>query len=73
MGGDSGGSLGGQLKGELSNEELLEFVGRGVSAKDQPTSISGWEVDVEHLSIWIARSCSKTDRGVSPGALRRSL
>src|ERR1700745_2780008 len=24
-------------------------------------------------SIWIAESCSKTDRGVSPGALRRSL
>ena len=49
MGCDSGGSLGGQLKPELSDEELLEFVGRGISAKDKPTSVSGWEVDVEHL------------------------
>src|SRR4029077_10399342 len=45
----SGRSLGGQLKRELSDEELLEFVGRGISAKDKPTSVSGWEVDVEHL------------------------
>jgi hypothetical protein len=43
------GSLSGQLEPELSDEELLEFVGRGISAKDKPTSVSGWEVDVEHL------------------------
>ena len=49
MGCDSGGRLGGQLECELSDEELLKFVGRGISAKDKPTPISGWEVDVEHL------------------------
>jgi hypothetical protein len=41
--------LSGQLEPELSDEKLLEFVGRGISAKDKPTSVSGWEVDVEHL------------------------
>ena len=41
--------MGGQLECELSDEELLEFVGRGISAKDKPTPISGWKVDVEHL------------------------
>jgi hypothetical protein len=37
--------LGGQLECELSDEKLLEFVGRGISAKDKPPSVSGWEVD----------------------------
>ena len=41
--------MGGQLQRELPDEELLEFVGRSISAKDKPTPISGWEVDVEHL------------------------
>jgi len=41
--------LSGQLEPELSDEELLEFVGRGISAKDKPTPVSGWEMDVEHL------------------------
>ena len=41
--------MGGQLERELSDEELLEFVGRSISAKDKPTAVSGWEVDVEHL------------------------
>ena len=49
MGCNSGGTLGGQLEGKLSDEELLDFVGRGISAKDKPTPISGWEVDIEHL------------------------
>jgi hypothetical protein len=42
--------LGGELERELFDEELLNFVGRGISAKDKPTPVSGWEVDVEHLN-----------------------
>src|SRR5438552_18577129 len=45
----SGWTLSGQLEPELSDEEFLEFVGRGISAKDKPTPVSGWEMDVEHL------------------------
>jgi hypothetical protein len=41
--------LGGQFEYQLCDEELLEFVGRRISAKDKPMPISGWEVDVEHL------------------------
>jgi len=49
MGCDPGRTLSGQLEPELSDEKLLEFVGRGISAKDQPPAVRGWEVDVEHL------------------------
>jgi hypothetical protein len=37
--------LGGELKPELFDEELLNFVGRGVSAKNKPTPVSGWKMD----------------------------
>jgi hypothetical protein len=36
-----GGTLGGELEAELFDEELLNFVGRGISAKDKPTAVSG--------------------------------
>ena len=50
MGCDPGRTLSGQLEPELSDEKLLEFVGRGISTKDKPPAVSGWEVDVEHLN-----------------------
>jgi hypothetical protein len=41
--------------------------------KDALNLEGDFKQDVREPSIWIAESCSKTDRGVSPGALRRSL
>jgi len=66
---DSGRGLG-AVRAELGEQEFLSFVWRGVATEDHDASsvVGKWT-----SSICMALSCSKTERGVSPGALSRSL
>ena len=48
-GGDSWWGLWGQSKIESFHEKSLVWVGLGVTAQDQGSTIVGWEMNIEHL------------------------